>query len=307
MIDKNKITQFEWFKSSSKAEYDAWKTERLRNAEKFRNLPPIGINDLANPTRAEQTAILERCAKTNFALYEVKNSDNNPLKVAQDLRRFAAAFGLRIAETHRSAGEAGVVALEPSSEEGKKGYIPYTSHGMNWHTDGYYNDDGEWISAFVLHCLTPADKGGANQILDPEIAYIRLRDANPAYVQAFMHPAAMTIPENQERNGNVRPASTGPVFYPDPQTGRLQMRYTARTRSIEWRDDPLTHEAQEALRDLLMQNDPMAAEIKLASGQGILNNNVLHNRTAFETDDKEKPSRQILRVRFLNRIGSNAP
>ena len=74
--------------------------------------------------------------------------------------------------------------------------------------------------------------------------------------------------------------------------------------AIDWRDDPITLEAQDFLRDLLMQNDPMATDIKLSSGQGILNNNVLHNRTAFETEDKEKPKRQILRVRFLNRIGS---
>ncbi|MFC3117382.1 hypothetical protein ACFOHS_00195 [Jhaorihella thermophila] len=57
------------------------------------------------------------------------------------------------------------------------------------------------------------------------------------------------------------------------------MRYTARTRSIEWRDDPTTRAAEAWLRDHLVRGDPLTCTLRLDAGQGILNNNVLHDRT----------------------------
>jgi hypothetical protein len=95
----------------------------------------------------------------------------------------------------------------------------------------------------------------------------------------------------------------GPVFYPDPGTGRMQMRYTARTRSIEWRDDPATREAEGFLREDLAAGDPLARKIRLEPGQGILNNNVLHDRTPFANDASKGHERVIFRVRFHNRVG----
>ncbi|WP_161594635.1 TauD/TfdA family dioxygenase [Marimonas lutisalis] len=237
---------------------------------------------------------------SNFAIYS-SPPEKDDSKVRRDLRSFAERFGLRIAEAHRSGGDQGIVALRVSDAPKQRGYIPYSTRAMNWHTDGYYNAPENRISAFVLHCVSQAAQGGTNDILDPEILYIRLRDEHPAYLQALMHPQAMTIPENTEPDGSVRPASVGPVFYPDPGTGQMQMRYTARTRSIEWRDDPATLEAEAFLRDYLATGDPLAVRIRLEAGQGVLNNNVLHNRTAFENDDDT--GRLIFRVRFHNRVG----
>ncbi len=117
-----------------------------------------------------------------------------------------------------------------------------------------------------------------------------------------MHPGAMTIPENLEPDGKLRPVSTGPVFLADPATGRLQMRYTARTRSIEWRDDPLTREAVDWLGDWLASDEPLMLSGRLAAGEGLLNNNVLHNRSGFEDGADATRARVMLRVRFMNRI-----
>ncbi len=291
---------FNWQNLSDETAYQAWRATKLSGAENCRRLAPVALADLANPGESEQQEIIRRCRMSNFAIYS-SPPEKDDSKVRRDLRSFAERFGLRIAEAHRSGGDQGIVALRVSDAPKQRGYIPYSTRAMNWHTDGYYNAPENRISAFVLHCVSQAAQGGTNDILDPEILYIRLRDEHPAYLQALMHPQAMTIPENTEPDGSVRPASVGPVFYPDPGTGQMQMRYTARTRSIEWRDDPATLEAEAFLRDYLATGDPLAVRIRLEAGQGVLNNNVLHNRTAFENDDDT--GRLIFRVRFHNRVG----
>ena len=45
-----------------------------------------------------------------------------------------------------------------------------------------------------LHCISPARVGGENALMDPEIAYILLREENPDFIRALMHPQAMEIP-----------------------------------------------------------------------------------------------------------------
>ena len=112
----------------------------------------------------------------------------------------------------------------------------------------------------------------------------------------------MSIPENREPDGSLRPESVGPVFFADRVTGRMQMRYTARTRSIEWRDDPVTLAAADRLREILNAGDPLMQTVRLGPGEGILNNNVLHNRTGFEDGATEQDTRIMLRVRFHVRV-----
>lgn len=296
----------DWLAAEDDATYRRWRAVKLETAEKALSLPPIPVSDLAAPTPEERAEMVARCESVNFAHYVAAagGADDNNVKAA--LRAFAAAFGLRIAERHRSADASGIVALRVSDAPAQRGYIPYSTRAMNWHTDGYYNAPQDRIGAFVLHCVQPAPTGGENQILDPEIAYMRLRDENPAYVRALAHPEAMTIPENVEPDGRVRPASVGPVFSVDAESGRLQMRYTARTRSIAWRDDALTREAAEFLRQHLAAGDPLALHLRLGAGEGILNNNVLHNRTGFDDGAEAGQKRIIYRVRFHNRVGGNA-
>ena len=173
---------------------------------------------------------------------------------------------------------------------------------MNWHTDGYYNAPDEKIRAMVLHCVRAAQDGGVNQVFDPEIAYIRLRDENPDYIAALSHPRAMTIPENREPNSNVRPASIGPVFEVNSDTGHLEMRYTARTRSIEWRDDSATRAAVDFLNSVMNSDDPFIQTIRMQDGDGLLCNNSLHNRTGFDANSEKPSARLLMRVRFHNRV-----
>jgi hypothetical protein len=181
-------------------------------------------------------------------------------------------------------------------EKAGRGYIPYSSRRLLWHTDGYYNAPEERIRAFILHCVRPATEVGENRLLDPEIAYLLLRDADPRHVEALSAPDALTIPANVEE-GAERPARSGPVF--SFEGDGLHMRYTARTRSIEWRDDEPTRAAVRCLEQILASDSPYVFRLRLAAGQGLVCNNVLHDRTSF-TDGT--PGRLVYRARYLDRL-----
>lgn len=297
----NTIRDFDWTDLSRNDRWQDWRAAKIRASQALASAKPVALPRLDRPDPAALSEILLRCSMQNFALYDARPTAPDLETVSPALLTFAEGLGLTVAENHRSAGHAQVVALRTSSDEGKKGYIPYTPRPMNWHTDGYYNPSHSPVKGFILHCFQQAASGGENHLLDPEIAYLRLRDENPAYVRALMHPAAMTIPENRESDGTLRPAATGPVFFADEATGRLQMRYTARTRSIAWRDDPVTRDAAEWLRDWLIRGDPLGRRIRLQPGQGIVCNNALHDRTGF-TDGEGAQARIVLRIRFHQRV-----
>lgn len=297
------IRNFNWLEFRDPEAWELWRATKIRTAEILANSAPIALDSLSNPTEAALREVENRAALTNFALYNVRQKPASVAEASDALARFAARLGFGRIEAHRSAGRAKVVALRTSSEESKRGYIPYTQRAMGWHTDGYYNAPDARVQGFILQCHQPAADGGENQFIDPEIAYLRLRDENPSYLRALMHPEAMLIPENREADGSLRPVSVGPVFYPDPTTGRLQMRYTARTRSIEWRDDLVTRKAADWLRDWLSGGDPLMVTLRLGAGQGVVSNNILHNRTGFhDSPGSTGASRVMLRVRFHERV-----
>lgn len=266
----------------------------------------LSVTSLTAPTAVEQAAIAACCRACNFALYRVPVRPETvgpdaASVVGAELAEFAAAFNLGIVEDHRSAGEDGIVAIEVTDTGGKRGFIPYTKRALNWHTDGYYCAADAPIRSMILHCARPAAVGGENALLDPEIAYIRIRDASLAELAALMHPQAMTIPESVEEDGRVRPVSSGPVFLVDPLDGALTMRYTARTRNIHWRDDADTRAAVARLERLLGQEEePLILRYRLGEGEGLISNNVLHTRTAFENEDDA--GRLLLRARYRQRI-----
>ena len=88
----------------------------------------------------------------------------------------------------------------------------------------------------------------------------------------------------------------------DLADGALHMRYTARTRSIEWKADRSTGAAVAFLRQLLASADAPRFTLRLEPGMGIVCNNVLHDRSAFE-DDPLQP-RLLYRARFLDRVAT---
>ena len=110
---------------------------------------------------------------------------------------------------------------------------------------------------------------------------------------------AFTIPSNTEDGEQIRPDHSGPVFSVQPGN-TLHIRYTARTRSIEWSADPLTQAAVSTLSAFLESASPYIYRAILQPGQGLLSNNVLHDRSGF--DDDAEHTRQLYRLRYYQRI-----
>jgi alpha-ketoglutarate-dependent taurine dioxygenase len=255
----------------------------------------VEVRDPRNLTDAEVAKLRQVCAAANMAVY------SSPLANLADkdlVRRVGARLGLSRLQANPFADEDGISSLETAPERSARGYIPYSNRRLLWHTDGYYNPPAQRIRAFILHCVRPAASGGENRVLDHEIAWLLLRDADPRYVEALSAPDAMTIPANEEDPSTRRAAQTGPVFF--AEDGALHMRYTARTRSILWRADAATQAAVHRLREILDSDSPYVFRLRLASGQGLVCNNVLHDRSAFT--DAPGAGRLVYRARYLDRV-----
>lgn len=275
--------------------YRAWRDAKLQGYPTHLAELVVEIADPRRLSSTEHLAILDRCRKTNMAIY-ASGIGSDPDK--DSVRLLGRQFGLEWLDDNLGADEDAISSISVQSDALHQGYIPYTNRPIAWHTDGYYNASDRQIHAMVLHCVRPAASGGANDLLDHEVAYILLRDRDPAYVQALMHPEAMTIPANLLEGGPPRPARRGPVFSVRAD-GRLHMRYTDRSRSIAWREDALTQAAVAALKAILREPSPWHFHGRLEAGHGLLANNVLHTRTAF-SDGPEQ--RLLYRGRYYDRI-----
>lgn len=281
--------------------YLRWREEKLARYPRRAEDLIVEVRDPRNLGESEVKEIRRICGAANMVVYA------SPLAGAADKdipRRLGACLGLARLVANPFADEDGISALEAAPEKSALGYIPYSNRRLLWHTDGYYNAPDRRIRAFILHCVRPAATGGENRLLDHEIAYILLRDADPEYVKALSAPDAMTIPANAAEGAEIRAAQTGPVFSTD--AGALHMRYTARTRSIEWRPDGTTRAAVQLLNRILAADSPYVFALRLAGGQGLVCNNVLHNRSAFTDDPAPGLTRLVYRARYSDRIADGA-
>jgi len=283
----------------NKASYRDWRAAKLEHYPQRVDELLLDIGALSSIETGDKEGILARFRRANMAIYTCRDASVDRAAI----RALGAHFGLQRLDHHLCANDDGVAELTVATEDQRGGYVPYSDRSLSWHTDGYYNDDSRRIRAVVLHCAADAESGGDNAILDPEIAYIRLYDADPAFISAFEHPECMTIPANVGEQGEIRPAVTGPVFSCDETGGALHMRYTARKKNIRWRDDAVTTAARECLDALLADENGPVLNYRLRPGQGLISNNVLHNRTAFS--DSADKKRLLYRARFFDRVDSS--
>jgi alpha-ketoglutarate-dependent taurine dioxygenase len=276
--------------------YLRWREEKLARYPKRAEDLVVAVRDPRNLSDSEAAEIRRVCGAANMAVYASPLADLADKDIP---RRLAARLGLARLHANPLADEDGISSLEVTPEKSGRGYIPYSNQRLLWHTDGYYNAPAQRIRAFLLHCVRPAAAGGENRLLDPEIAYLLLRDADPQYVRALSAPDAMTVPANEEDPAAQRGAQAGPVFSSDG--GALHMRYTARTRSIVWRADAATQAAVQRLREILDSDSPYVFRLRLSGGQGLVCNNVLHDRSAFT--DAPGRGRLVYRARYSDRVG----
>lgn len=286
------------FDLADSAAYAAWRERKLDTAPRRIEDIVVPLNDPRRLTADERAALIERCAATNMAIY----TSNTVGDADKDIpRQLGHQVGLIHLDSHWLTDEDAIspISVRGAEERGeRREFIPYTDKPIRWHTDGYYNLPERTVRGMVLHCVQSAATGGDNQLLDHELAYIVLRDENPDYIRALSRADAMTIPARMDDTGVARAAQPGAVFSVDPD-GYLHMRYTARTISIEWHNDPITQAAVDYLARILAAN-PWTLHGRLEPGMGLLCNNVLHDRSGFtETPERR---RLLYRARYHERV-----
>lgn len=280
------------------AAYARWRDAKLAAAPTSIESLLVEIRDPRRPTAAELDAIRARCRRANLAIYAGTSGDDPDKAIPATL---GARLGLTRLDQNPGADEDAITAIRVQTDPRHLDFIPYTTRPLDWHTDGYYNPPERQVGAVLLHCVQPALEGGANALLDHELVYIQLRDHEPDHVRALMRPDCMTIPASQIDGVQVRPCRSGPVFSVGPD-GHLHMRFTNRSRHIQWREDPLTSAAVARLKDLLRQESPWRLFARLDAGWGLVCNNVLHTRTAFS--DGPRP-RLVYRARYYDRVAGD--
>lgn len=277
--------------------YQRWREQKLEQAPASAADLIVEVNDPLNLSSSEHAALLALCRRSNMVIYAARqhSADKN---IA---RKVGSQFGLENLDANWLAGEDGIseIKVSSASDASRQAYIPYTNKPIKWHTDGYYNTTEHRIRGMLLHCVHSAAAGGENRLMDHEMVYMQMRDENPEFIRALSAPDVMTIPARTDDDGVARAAQSGPVFSVDGQ-GKLHMRYTARTRSIEWKQDELSRAAVAFLEQLLASDSPYIYQARLESGMGLLCNNVLHDRSAFN-DNPDSP-RLLYRARYYDRI-----
>lgn len=274
------------------ARWRAWRTSAY--PIKLEDLR-VELEDAMHLTELETAQIQQKLNRYNMVVYHTPDLTENkrvPLSIGRH-------FGLYQLDANLGAGSDAVTEIKVKQSGVHGRYIPYSSSKLSWHTDGYYNSPQDQIRGMSLHCVRPAMRGGENQLLDPEMAYIFLRDIEPGYIKALFAQDALTIPANEVGGQVVRTARTGPVFSLN-EHGYLHMRFSARKRNIQWKPVPEVMEAVSALTELFESESKWVVKGALAAGEGLVCNNVLHNRSEFE----ENPDalRLLYRLRYFDRI-----
>jgi len=291
------------FDLSDNAAYAAWREDKLLFKTPEMADLMVSVENPHQLSKTEMLAIAVRCQHYNMAIYQLQSPAATDKSLVHEL---GAQFSMIRLDSNLRADEDSVTSLEVRAQSGNQ-YIPYTNKALSWHTDGYYNYLDKQIFGIIMHCVQPASAGGVNRLLNPEQLYISLRDENPAYIEALMHPEAMTIPDNVENGQVIRAAQSGPVFSVKAVTGlkqgRLHMRYSARKRNIIWRDTADTLKAVERMIEIMADDDNVQT-IALQAGQGIICNNVLHNRSSFIDSDEQK--RLMYRARYYEAVAGVA-
>jgi alpha-ketoglutarate-dependent taurine dioxygenase len=284
--------------------YLKWRDNKLTHYPISNESLFVDIKNPSFPSKNEIKQLSTLCQQHNMAFYRFNKKTATNMSNAINkkwVHHLGKKLGLQHLDKNICADEDKLTSIEVRENKGQHTYIPYTQRKLSWHTDGYYNTNEKKINGFLLHCARPAQHGGTNFLLDHEMVYILLYEENPDFITALLQPNTMTIPANILKGKVIRDAQTGPVFSFNT-TGKLHMRYSARLRNIEWKQDAITQEATQFLQNIWQQGSPYMIKATLQAGEGVVCNNILHSRTAFEDAEKRTKKRLLYRGRYLDRI-----
>ena len=282
------------------SDYSTWRESKLSAGLNSDNLAQIPIQNPSVLNQLELEQLRAHCNQNNFAIYQLEQPH---LADKSSIRAFSEQISMIELDQNLCADNNSITSLQVMNLGRAKGYIPYTSKALNWHTDGYYNELLQHIRSFLLHCVQSAPSGGESMLINHELIYIALMDENPDFITALMQPDVMTIPANIENGEEIRPPQSGPVFYRDAHTNSLQMRYTSRSRNIEWKQDSLVQRAVSMIEELLSDSTFVIRHL-LKPGEGLICNNILHGRSAFTNGNIPEEQRVMYRIRSYNRLFS---
>lgn len=282
---------------ANEAAYQDWRSSKLENRGQATPLRVFTLNAQGLLAESQLAAAQQQVEAYNFVIFESPARDFSK----HDFVTLNRQFGLHDLDNNLGADADKVTSLRVVNEADQRAqYIPYTNRAMNWHTDGYYNPHARRINAFSLYCVNQSARGGGNFLFDHEMMYLLIRDQSPELLEALMRDDLMRIPANVQDNQVIRAEETGPVFALQPITCALNMRFTSRPHNIVWKSDKCSQQALNLVREILMQGEAMI-EIRLRAGQGIVCNNILHGREAFQ-DDPQHPARLVYRARYYDAI-----
>ena len=280
--------------------YPQWRDSKLSHRVTQSSLSPVLISNPELLNTVELKSLRQHCELNNFALYQFSNPSITDKNI---ISHMAKQIGMLTLDQNLCADNDSISSLKVMNIGRAKGYIPYTAKALNWHTDGYYNPIQQHIRSFLLHCVQNAASGGENTLINHELIYIHLYDTDPQLITALRQQDALTIPANVENGVQIRAAQNGPVFYRDTTTDTLQMRYTARSRSIQWKQDKQLLRAIGIIEELLSGNE-YVLHYTLQPGEGLICNNILHGRSAFTNGNIPQQQRLMYRARSYNRLFS---
>ena len=291
------------FNLSDQSEFASWAEHKLAlYADDCLQavLPPILISEDGSIAASELARLQSQIRDYNLAIYSVTEKT---LFNKESIDRMSRWLGLEQLDAHLCAGEDLISTITDTSQvsgDQRRTYIPYSNKALSWHTDGYYNPYHQRVRAFILHCQQSASSGGENSFIDPEMIYLHLRLENPAYIEALCDDNVMRIPANVQDQTCIRAETASSVFQISEDGSLLDMRFSQRKRHIIWRDDSLTQQALACLNELLNNDSLWRINYRLHSGEGVICNNVLHCRSAYEDDQNH--NRVFIRARYYNRI-----
>ena len=289
----------------NKRQFLSWKKQQLdRHESEYTNLP-VNIADPFRIREDEYTRLIGQVRRRNFALYRLGPEYSESPQAIMALCR---QLGLVSTISNPESGQDHISYIHDRTREleNPSRYIPYTSRPLSWHTDGYYYPENHKVRSFVMHCVHQAESGGENSLLDHEMLYLRMQELAPELVQCLCLPDTLTIPENAEQGKILRETFRGPVYSMD-DNGCLYMRFTQRRHHIIWKQYAKVTQAITLLNSMLASPLPWKLTVRLARGEGILCNNILHCRHAYSDSYPKTPSRLLYRIRFNERIGLDHP
>ena len=138
MPEKNTITTLDIsenpFLLESEKAYLSWRESKLDNYPQTALELLVEVEDATRLSEEEYLALLQRCRKTNMAVYRITGGD---YESKQTVRALGQRFGLQQLDNNLCADEDAITSLQVMSSGRHTGYIPYTNRPISWHTDGY--------------------------------------------------------------------------------------------------------------------------------------------------------------------------